>query len=157
MGNFPYRPNVCMLVHNDQGRLWLGERLNSNGIWQFPQGGVEAEYSLEENVLRELEEELGAPNSSFGTPIQLQHTHRYDFRKPRAYGEARFRGQMQTFWVVPFQGSDTDFNLTRHEPEFSTWRWCTVDEVRQLAEPKRLAGYEPALLEFIQMHRKVTG
>jgi hypothetical protein len=37
----PLRPNVCMLVYNARGQLFLGERLRNKGHWQFPQGGAE--------------------------------------------------------------------------------------------------------------------
>ena len=59
MLELPLRPNVCMLLHNQDSDLFLGERYGEAGVWQLPQGGVEAEYSVEENVLRELEEEIG--------------------------------------------------------------------------------------------------
>jgi putative (di)nucleoside polyphosphate hydrolase len=65
------------------------------------------------------------------------------------YAEGRWRGQSQTFWLVEFVGDDSDIRLDAdHAPEFMTWRWSPVDEVRRLAAPRRLAGYEPALREF---------
>ncbi len=145
----PYRPNVCMLVFNRDGDLFLGERHGEPGVWQFPQGGVDAGQSVEENVARELEEELGAARSCFSIVRQLRATHTYDFVVPRRYGEETFRGQTQTFWLVEFVGPDTAIRLDTAEPEFMAWGWYSPAEVRRRAEPRRLLGYTAPLDEFL--------
>lgn len=144
----PLRPNVCMLVFNQEQRLFLGERHKEAGIWQFPQGGVEPEDSLEENVLRELEEELGAPKKYFKIVKRLAATHDYDFRTPPSYAIGRWRGQSQTFWLVAYYGKDSDIKFEQEPPEFTQFKWCTVEEVKALAEAKRLPGYLNPLNEF---------
>jgi putative (di)nucleoside polyphosphate hydrolase len=151
MTQLPLRPNVCMLVLNSHRRLFLGERLGEPGVWQFPQGGVETSATLEENVLRELEEELGAARQLFSIVRRLKANHQYEFSRPPQYAVDKWRGQMQSFWLVSFLGKDEDIKLDNDkpgaEPEFSAWRWCTLAEVRAQAEPKRLLGYEKALAE----------
>ena len=151
----PLRPNVCMLVYNSKGQLFLGERKSTEGHWQFPQGGVEPEYSLRDNVKRELREELGLERSSIGKLIKLKSTHEYDWHKPPSYARNKWRGQAQTFWLVEFVGRNSDISLDADdEPEFSAWRWCAPRTVRKLAAPHRLAGYEGALGEFEAFWRK---
>lgn len=137
-----------MLVINQERKIFLGERKGEPGIWQFPQGGVEQEFSLEENVLRELEEELGAKKSKFRIIRKLESTHSYEFKRPPNYAKGRWRGQTQTFWLVAFEGKDSDFNLDAHQPEFMNFRWCTIEEVRKFTDPIRLPGYEGALSEI---------
>ncbi len=144
----PYRPNVCMLVFNRVGHLFLGQRHGEPLTWQFPQGGVDSGQSLEENVLRELEEELGAAQRFFEIVQRLKATHTYDFTAPRSYGTDLFRGQTQTFWLVRFLGSDSAINLSTAEPEFMGWGWYSPAEVRAKAEPRRLGGYLAPLNEF---------
>lgn len=139
-----------MLVFNQTGLLFLGERHGEPGTWQFPQGGVDPGQPLEENVLRELEEELGAPRSCFRIVKCLQATHTYDFAHPRMYGSESFRGQTQTFWLVEFLGPDSAIRLDTSEPEFMGWGWHSPAEVRQRAEPRRLTGYTSPLAEFEQ-------
>ncbi len=148
MTQLPLRPNVCMLLFNREYRLFLGERHGEPGVWQFPQGGAEPEYSLEENVYRELEEELGIPRKSLKIERKLQATHEYEFKTPPSYAKGKWRGQTQTFWLVRFLGQDSELNLDTAEPEFMAWKWCEIEEVRTLAEPKRLLGYERPLQEF---------
>lgn len=137
-----------MLVFNQDNKLFLGERNGEPGIWQFPQGGVEAGLSLEENVLRELEEELGLNRKNLEIIKKLNATHVYDFRNIPDYAVGKWRGQSQTFWLVKFLGSNLEIDLFAHEPEFMNFCWCSVDEVREKAEPIRLPGYEAALVEF---------
>lgn len=154
MKKLPLRPNVCMLVVNSSGRIFLGERYGEPGVWQFPQGGVEPEYSLKENVLKELHEELGAPKKMFKIIKRLKHRHRYDFRRVPRFAKGKWRGQSQTFWVVRFSGKKADINLDVKNPEFSDFRWCSIKQVRKWAEPLRLPGYEGALKEFEQLMKR---
>lgn len=144
----PLRPNVCMLIFNHEHRLFLGERFGCPGVWQLPQGGVEPDLSEEENVRKEVHEELGLPHESFQLVQRLAATHEYEFDVVPRYAEGRWRGQRQNFWLVRFLGDDRDIVLDRYTPEFSAWCWCTPDEVRSRAEPKRRAGYEAPLREF---------
>lgn len=145
----PLRPNVCMLVYNARGQLFLGERLRNKGHWQFPQGGAEPAYSLRQNVLRELKEELGIPRRTIGSIRKLKATHKYDWEKVPSYAKGKWRGQSQTFWMVEYRGKRSEIDLDAHkEPEFRRWRWASVSMVRKLAQPRRLVGYEAALKEF---------
>lgn len=148
MSSLPYRPNVCILLVNRDNKLLLGERLGEKNAWQLPQGGVEPDDTIEASVLRETEEELGIPQSSLRIVRRLDATHRYDFDRPPAYAVGRWRGQEQSFWLVEFLGEDSEINLSGSEPEFSAYRWCSADDVRRMAEAKRLPGYRDALKEF---------
>jgi len=148
MNNLPYRPNVCILLFNKEKKLLLGERKNCPGVWQFPQGGVELDQSIEDNVLREVNEELGLASSLVEIIGCLKARHRYDFDVPPAYAEGVWRGQDQTFWLLRFLGSDSDILLNGADPEFDSWCWVTSKEVRSRADKIRLSGYEAALKEY---------
>lgn len=147
----PLRPNTCMIVYNAEGLILLAERYGEPGIWQFPQGGVEQGCSLEENVYKELEEELGAPKELFQITRQLTGTHQYEFVNPPAYAKDRWRGQSQTFWLVKFIGSNRDLNLATEQPEFMNYQWCPVDQVIERAEPRRRPGYLKVWPEVIRV------
>ncbi len=151
----PLRPNVCMLVFNREGKLFLGERAGKGGCWQFPQGGVESQISLEENVFKELGEELGLKRKQIGRLVKLTATHSYDWDKVPGYAKGKWRGQAQTFWLIEFIGEDKNIDLCAdEEQELQSWKWCTPEQVRKLAEAKRLPGYEAALLEFEELVRE---
>ena len=141
MNKLPLRPNVCLLVLNREGRFFLGERLGEPGHWQFPQGGIIPGSALEENALRELEEELGAHANAFRLIKTLKATHSYEWDSPPDYARDKWRGQEQRFVLVEFLGEDSQIDLSRHEPEFMNWKWCSLEEIQKLAEPKRMTGY----------------
>ena len=152
--NLPYRPNVCIILVNRENRIFLGERNLEQGIWQFPQGGAEPDLSLEENVLKELHEELGVDPEYLSIEKKLNATHTYDFLKTPEYAVGRWRGQAQTFWLATFIGVDSAINIRRFQPEFMNWRWATPDQVKILADPKRLPGYAAPLLEIEEWIKK---
>ncbi|MCB0320357.1 MAG: NUDIX domain-containing protein [Bdellovibrionales bacterium] len=142
------RPNVCILLYNAQKKLFLGERCDCPGEWQFPQGGVEGDCSLEENVIREIEEEIGVSRDLIRVARRLRATHEYEWKEPREYGDQTYRGQTQTFWLVEFLGNDSDINLNTPHPEFMDWKWCASKEIPNIAHKQRLAGYILPLREF---------
>lgn len=137
-----------MLLIDTGGRIFLGERHGNPGVWQFPQGGEEPGVSQEENVIRELHEELGAAPECFVIIKKLDAFHQYDFRKTPEYAIGKWRGQRQSFWLVRFIGKESDIKLDRYQPEFMGYRWCSLDEVQSLADPVRLTGYTAPLSEL---------
>jgi len=149
-----FRPNVCVLVYNAKGQLFLGERLGQRGHWQFPQGGVEAGETLKENVIRELREEIGVRKRALGSIKKLRARHRYRWSKVPEFARGKWVGQAQTFWIVEFVGKDSDIDLAAsREPEFQSWRWCSVTTVRRLAAKERRKGYRAALEEFLALKK----
>ncbi len=144
---YPLRPNVCLILLNSKGKLLLAERAGEPGVWQFPQGGVEPGGSEEESVLRELQEELGVPKRSLTILRRLSARHSYEFQKPKKYGNRLWRGQEQSFWLVLFTGDDSQIDLEQDEQELMDYSWCSVQEVLERAQPKRLVGYRKVLPE----------
>ena len=55
-----FRPNVGIIICNDERRLFWGRRVGQDA-WQFPQGGIKSKESPEDAMYRELMEETGLP------------------------------------------------------------------------------------------------
>ena len=57
-----YRPNVAAIIvssaYPDEKQIFIAERSDLAGVWQFPQGGIDEGESPEEALFRELKEEL---------------------------------------------------------------------------------------------------
>ena len=54
----PYRPCVGLMVFNDFGYVFSGQRMdNPNNAWQLPQGGIDEGENPIQAGYRELEEE----------------------------------------------------------------------------------------------------
>lgn len=142
------RPNVCILLLNSRGELFLGERSDEPGHWQFPQGGLETAATLEENAFRELREETGVHRSSCEPLGSLSFIHEYQWSPEKRRGSP-WVGQSQRFFVILFRGSDAEIVLDGDEYiEFRAWRWCPVVEVLAHVAPIRHTGYAQALREL---------
>jgi len=48
-----YRPNVGIILCNDEGRVFWAKRMGVNA-WQFPQGGINDDEDPETAMYREL-------------------------------------------------------------------------------------------------------
>jgi putative (di)nucleoside polyphosphate hydrolase len=148
MQDLPYRPNVCLLIFNKNNLIFVGERKDCPNIWQFPQGGVEPEFSLEENAIKEACEELGVKKDLLKIRKKLAVTHKYDFQKPPEYAIGKWRGQEQTFWVLDFLGQDSDIKLDLHTPEFMSFKWVEVSFLPNIVEAKRWPSYKKSLVDL---------
>lgn len=145
----PLRPNVCIILINKKKQILIGERLDSPNTWQLPQGGVEKHLSLEENVIKEIKEEVGISADKVKIIKKLETTHEYEFVRPPDYSKEKWRGQTQTFWLVEFLGDDSEIDLnTYHEPEFSAVKWIEIGELVAKCDPIRKVGYEKVMEEL---------
>jgi putative (di)nucleoside polyphosphate hydrolase len=116
-----YRPNVAAILQRPDGLILIGERMNVQGAWQFPQGGVDAGESIETALFRELEEEVGVPADLIRVREQ-RGGYRYPFPKGRLkYG--LYGGQEQTYFLCDFLGTDKDIRLDLHNQEFRQVKW----------------------------------
>jgi len=85
--------------------------------WQFPGGGLEFGESPEQTVIRELKEELGVEvtTTRFLPPISVIH-----------YGW--WQGILLTY-ICDLKNPNASITLNEEASEF---RWCTVEEIKQL-------------------------
>jgi putative (di)nucleoside polyphosphate hydrolase len=121
-----YRPNVAAILVNPSGQILVAERLSIPNSWQFPQGGVDKGESLKDALMREVEEELSIPPSSYQV-TEERGGYRYDF--PADFERWKnFKGQEQTYFRCDFTGDDSVINLDTAHPEFKDWRWIMPQE-----------------------------
>jgi len=136
-----YRKNVGVILMRPDGLILMAERLDKAGAWQLPQGGVDRGEDLESAMWRELEEELGlSPPQSLCEVLGRGPEVCYDFPPDFKGGiTKRFAGQAQTLFLLRFNGSDADIDLTADKhPEFRAISWRRPEEaVSLLWEVKR--------------------
>lgn len=144
----PYRPCVGIVLLNPEKKVFVGERIDTPGAWQMPQGGIDFEEDIKGAALRELYEEIGTAQAEI---IRIAKKKlRYDLPEStrQKLWNGTFRGQEQTWVAAKFTGKDSDICLTAHDPpEFSNWQWVKLQETPDLIVPFKRDTY----LQVIEM------
>ena len=148
--DLPYRPCVGVVLANRRGRIFTGERIDTPGAWQMPQGGIDQGEDPETAALRELEEETGVPAHLVTVEASLPDWVLYDLpdHLQGKLWKGRYRGQEQKWFLLRFDGKDDDIDLTRHHQEFARWKWSSPQEVLRQIVPFKAEVYAKVITGF---------
>jgi len=147
----PYRPCVGIMLINDNGHIFSGQRIDNRAeAWQMPQGGIDAAEDVETACFREMREEIGTDKADILSihPEWLN----YDIPLPladRLWG-GRYRGQSQKWVALRYTGQNSDINIATEEPEFFSWQWMSPADLIELAVPFKRPVYEDIMTQFAQ-------
>lgn len=146
-----YRPNVGIVICNRLGRLLWAKRIGQTG-WQFPQGGIKSDESLEQALFRELDEEVGLTADDVSVLHQTNDWLHYRLPKNfiRYNKDPLCIGQKQKWFLLGLQAEEDKISLSKSgQPEFDDWRWVNYwYPVNQVVEFKRDV-YRQALQELL--------
>jgi len=151
IAKLPYRPCVGLMLMNDQGKIFVGQRNDRfEDAWQMPQGGVDEGESPRDAALRELQEEIGVTPDLVEIVAETEGWLPYDLPHdivPHIW-KGRFRGQQQKWFLLRFLGSDDQIDIQTDHPEFTRWKW--QDPERLIAEivPFKREVYERVMEAF---------
>ena len=145
----PYRRCAGIVLLDDAGLVFAGQRLDMPGAWQMPQGGIDKGETAREAARRELAEEIGTDRAEVIAESAGWLT--YDL-PPHLLGKAlkgRWRGQKQKWFAMRFTGRDGDIDIhgVAH-PEFSAWRWMAAADIMAAIVPFKRDVYAAVFREF---------
>lgn len=148
--HLPYRACVGVVLQNRQGLIFTGERVDTPGAWQMPQGGIDNGESDEQAALRELREETGVPPELVSQVAITDGWITYDLPDHLVVKlwQGRYRGQKQKWVLLAFSGSDKDIEIVQSHQEFARWRWSTQNQVLSDIVPFKRDVYARVLSEF---------
>ena len=147
----PYRPAVGVMLLNREGKVFVGQRLDSTlEAWQMPQGGLDEGEEPLEGALRELEEETGIRREHVEVITRCAEELLYDLPDDLVgkLWKGRWRGQRQIWFLCRFTGTDNEVNIATPEPEFRAWKWADPSELPAMIVPFKKKLYEDVLKAF---------
>lgn len=146
-----YRPNVAMIiVSNDYPKkkeIFIAHRNDLDGVWQFPQGGIDEGESTEEALFRELKEEIGTDKVKI--VAQYPEWISYDFPEKVAKYMKPYKGQMQRYFLVKLK-KDAKINIDTKHPEFNKYKFVGINDVMDLTASFKKPVYEKVIAYFRQ-------
>lgn len=143
-----YRPCVGLALFNAQGEVFVGERIDTPGAWQMPQGGIDEGENIEAAAFRELFEETGLSAEQAHIIKIAEEKIAYDLPDAliRKLWNGYYHGQEQTWIALRFSGNDTDIRLDAHAPaEFAQWQWVPLSRTVDLIVPFKRETYRKVI------------
>jgi len=147
--NKKYRPNVAMIIlspeYPQKKEIFIAQRNDIKGIWQFPQGGIDEGEEVKEALFRELEEEIGTRDVEI--VAEYPEWISYDFPEKIAKKMKPYAGQKQRYFLVKL-AKDAKIDIDTKHPEFDEYKFVDVDKVLSLTAHFKKPVYETVLDYF---------
>ena len=144
----PLRDGVGVVVLNKENKVFIAKRIdNPKNYWQMPQGGVDTGENFYNAALRELEEETSIKNVSLVKEIQGFITYILPRHLIGIIWKGKYKGQKQKWYVVKFNGKDSEININTKRPEFLEWRWTSLENITNTVVDFKLDMYKKIRIE----------
>ena len=144
-----YRPNVAMIIVSEnypqKKEIFIAQRNDIADIWQFPQGGIDQGEEVKEALFREFEEEIGTSKATI--IAEYPEWISYDFPEKIALKMTPYIGQIQRYFLLKLS-KDAVINLETEHPEFSDYKFVSVDEVLNFTAHFKKPVYEKVIHYF---------
>ncbi len=149
LSHLPYRPCVGITLFNQDRNVFVGERIDSPGAWQMPQGGIDPGEDIQTAFYREMREEIGTDKAEIIKVMDHSLFYELPSALQQKLWDGQYRGQEQTWIAGKFLGNDADILIDAHTPpEFQQWKWVPLDQVIDLIVPFKRDTYRAVIDAF---------
>jgi len=138
------------VVDKDNNFLLVQKNAYKDNEWNVLGGGREEGENLEQNLFRELEEELGVEKSDFEIVGVSSHKIQYDYpaNTVMKIHDGKYRGQSYDQVIVRFVGNKN--NLVFNPKEFRGHKWVKIEELEaHLIFPNQYQTHKEAINEVL--------
>lgn len=138
-----YRLGVGIMLLNADNQVLVAQRIDKvSDAWQMPQGGIDQGEDPLATAFRELAEEIGTNDAEVITETDGWLTYDLPEDLRAKLWRGRYKGQRQKWYAMRYLGRDEDINLETEHPEFSAWKWASIDDLPDLIVPFKRPLYE---------------
>jgi putative (di)nucleoside polyphosphate hydrolase len=149
--DYLYRSGVGIMLINQKKEIFVGKRIdNKSDAWQMPQGGLDAAEEEDVAMFRELKEETGIDDFLIKI-LKKSTTHHYynlPYNLQKKFWGGKYLGQKQRWYLAEFIGDENLINVKTQNPEFSTWKWISSDEIIGSIVGFKRELYQEVISEF---------
>ena len=146
-----YRNSVGIVILNHEKQIFIGKRIKGHGIdkfWQMPQGGINTGEDEATAMKRELFEETTIKTIKILQKSKQYHYYNFPHEIRKNLWNGRYIGQKQRWFLVEFQGDESEIKIDVENAEFSQWRWERAENViTEIVKFKREI-YQDVLKDF---------
>ena len=124
-----YRPTGVAILYYDpptgQRKYLVVQSAKAQHMWSFPQGGKEQKESLEQCLLRELDEELGIHKNEIEDKIIGYYDEQLDAELSREDKRGFMQGKAYFFALMRYKGNT---QLQLQQEEINNVKWLTYKQ-----------------------------
>jgi len=142
--NLPLRNGVGIVLLNKENKIFVGKRVdNPSNFWQMPQGGVDNGENFLDAAYRELKEETGIKkNVELIQEIEGTMTYELPDHLLGVVWKGKFKGQKQKWFLMRYDGNNSDINIETENPEFLDWKWIDLNMITDVVVDFKLHIYK---------------
>ena len=141
--NLPLRSGVGIVLLNKENKVFVAKRIdNPKNFWQMPQGGVDNNEDLLTAALRELKEETSIESVELIQEIDETTTYELPKNLLGIIWKGKYKGQIQKWFLMRFNGKESEINLRTIRPEFLEWKWIELDKITDVVVKFKLEVYK---------------